>query len=97
MSAGHSSAVQHYRHFCALHSVRRPGDNLDGLCSDIHLTDHQFVRIRMGRNLPDLSDYNFVQVLVQHCKSLAFGSGQRHRVHIFLRVFVKSRHIFLYP
>ena len=63
MSAGYTSSVQYNRNLCSLGHIRSAGYDLQQfILSDIYLTDHKLIRIRMTLDLLDLSDHDLVKV-----------------------------------
>ena len=72
MTAGHLPAVQNDGDFAALRDIFRSRDNLNGLCSDICLTDNEFVCIGMRGDGGNLSDHNFFEIGVHAAISFDF-------------------------
>ena len=97
MISGNHSAVQNHRHLVSLFDIGRSGHDLYRFGSNVYLAYDQLVRIRMLLNLFNLSDHDFFQMLIQTLIILHFCSGQCHRVGIFLRRYIKIRHIHFNP
>ena len=74
MAPGRFAAVQNHGNLVPLLHIRRACNDLNGFPADIHLTDDQFVRVRMTLDLYDLSHDDLLQVLVQTFISFYFGS-----------------------
>ena len=101
VTAGDSAAVQHHGNFRALgladHDVRRTGNDLNGLRSDIYLADHELIRVRVLLDLLDLPDHDLLEVLIQLLVILHFRSGERHGVHELLITHVQVRYVLSDP
>ena len=97
MSACNASSVQHNRDLVSLFYIRRACDDLNRLCSDVHLTDDQFVCVRVLLDFLDLSDHDPVQIRIHLLISLYLRSGERHRIGVLLRCHIKIRNICLNP
>ena len=97
MPSGHPSAVQNHRNLRPLEYIGRAGHDLGSPGSDIHLADHQLIRIRVFLDLFNPADHDFIQICIQFLITFHLGTGQRHRVRIFLRGHIQVRHICFYP
>ena len=74
MTAGNTTAVQNNRYFISFFDVRSTCYDLNSLCSDIHLTDDQFICIRMFFYFFNLSDHDLVQICIQFFEAFHFCS-----------------------
>ena len=93
----HASAVQNDRNLCPFEYIRSAGHDLGSPGSDIHLADHQLIRIRVFLDLFNPADHDFIQIRIQFLITFHLGTGQSHRVRVFLRGHIQIRHICFYP
>ena len=93
MSSGNSSAVQHHRNLGSFKDIRSAGDDLDRFRSHIHLTDLQFICIRVFFYGNDLADDDLIQIFIKHFISFHLRTGESHRIPELLIGTFKFRHI----
>ena len=92
-----ASARKHNRCEHSLVDIRRSGDDLNRLISDIHLADHKMIRVRMLLRLHYLSDDDVLQILVELLVSFNLRPGERHGVRVLLRRDVQIRNVHFNP
>ena len=78
-------------------NIGSTGNDLDGLCTCIYLTDNQLIRIGMLLYFKNLTDNNFFKVLIPSCKTFNLGTCKSHGISVFLISDIKVRHIIFYP
>ena len=97
MTACYTSAVKNNRNFISFFYVWSTCNDLYRFCSNIYLTDNQFICIRMFLDLVDLSDHDLVQICIQFLEAFHLCSCQCHGICIFLCCHIKIRHIHFNP
>ena len=97
MSAGYTSAVKNNRNLISLFYIWSACNNLYGFCSDIYLTDDQFICIGMFLDFLNLTDNDLIKICIQFLKAFHLCSCQCHGVCIFLCCHIKIRHIHFNP